>query len=39
MATAFLLPLYCVVDTSRSLIVFAVMRGGSVLSPSAITVT
>ncbi|GAA5834110.1 hypothetical protein JCM3766R1_004461 [Sporobolomyces carnicolor] len=39
MATAFLLPLYCVVDTSRSLIVFAVMRGGSVLSPSAITFT
>ncbi|GAA6023780.1 hypothetical protein JCM11491_006863 [Sporobolomyces phaffii] len=37
MATAFLLPLYTVVDTSRSLIVFAVMRGGSVLSPSAIT--
>ncbi|GAA5985510.1 hypothetical protein JCM5350_004022 [Sporobolomyces pararoseus] len=37
MATAFLLPLYCVVDTSRSLIVFAVMRGGAVLSPSALT--
>ncbi|GAA5926538.1 uncharacterized protein JCM15063_000303 [Sporobolomyces koalae] len=37
MATAFLLPLYVAVDTSRSLIVFAVMRGGQVLSPSAIT--
>ncbi|GAA5988784.1 hypothetical protein JCM5350_002939 [Sporobolomyces pararoseus] len=39
MAAAFLLPLYCVVDTSRSLIVFAVMKSGAVLSPSAITVT
>lgn len=37
MATAFLLPLYTVVDTSRSLVVYAVMRGGAVLSPSAIT--
>ncbi|GAA5901400.1 uncharacterized protein JCM6883_000200 [Sporobolomyces salmoneus] len=39
MATALLLPLYVTVDTSRSLIVFAVMRSGAVLSPSAITFT
>lgn len=39
MATAFLLPMYCIVDTSRSLIVFAVMRSGAVVSPSAITAT
>ncbi|GAA5901246.1 uncharacterized protein JCM6883_000152 [Sporobolomyces salmoneus] len=39
MATASLLTLYTVVDTSRSLIVFAVMRSGAVLSPSAITFT
>jgi hypothetical protein len=39
MATAFLLPLYTAVDTSRSLIVYSVMRSGAILSPSAITFT